>query len=384
MTVDSSKLPARVMTVLAVLAVTLFPAAMILRHDFPQAGPSMVHLVMAVGIMPLIMGAMIYFTPVLTRSRAAGWPLFLAPLLALVAGVLVSVGLFWRRDLLPIPAVLAMVATGILLGWMSYRARTMLGRPHPGLAWYRWALVCLLLGLTAIFVATLLPEFWATLRRFHLHVNLLGFVGLAALGTLRVLIPTAAGYVDPDAHARLHGDLYLVVTGSLLIATGSAWLTWLVWPGVALWLIPLGRFAMALATSRRKLVWGWHRPAASLGLAVLGLPTVLIASGLHAIDARHVGASLSLFFFIFLFPLVTGAVSYLLPVWLWPGRQGAVYESSARRLAWGSGMRSLVFFAAGVMAWSGMPEAVYLAAAGVLTFLFQVAWVLGSRFSSSI
>ncbi len=372
------------MTVLAILAVVIFPAAMVLRHDFPHGGPSIIHLVMAAGIMPLIMGAMIYFTPVLTRSRAAGWQLLLAPMLALAAGVLVFASLLWRRNMLPIPAILGIVATGILLGWMNYRVRFMLGRPHPGLAWYQWALVCLLLGLTAILVATFLSEFWATLRRFHLHVNLLGFVGLTALGTLRVLIPTAAGYVDPDAHARLHGDLYLAVTGTLLIATGSAWLTWLVWPGLALWLIPLGRFAVTLATSRRKLVWGWHRPAASLGLAVMGLFAVLITSGLHAIDARHAGASLSLFFFMFLFPLVTGAVSYLLPVWLWPGRRGAVYESNARRLAWGSGIRSLVFLAAGVMAWSGMPEAVYLAAAGVLVFLLQAAWALGSRISSNI
>jgi hypothetical protein len=172
---------------------------MVLRHYLPQDEPSLVHLIMAIGIMPLIMGAMIYFTPVLTHSRTAGWLVLMVPPLALIAGTLASTGLLWRRDLLPIPAVLAMVAASTLLVWMWYRARTMLGRPHPGLNWYRWALACLLLGLIAILVAMFWPEHWMALRRFHLHINLLGFVGMTAFGTLCVLVPTVAGYADPDA-----------------------------------------------------------------------------------------------------------------------------------------------------------------------------------------
>ncbi|HSD97190.1 MAG TPA: hypothetical protein VLB06_08610, partial [Sulfuricaulis sp.] len=163
------------MTGLATVAVSAFLAAMVLRHYLPQGEPSFVHLIMAIGIMPLIMGAMIYFTPVLTHSRTAGWLVLMVPPLALIAGTLASTGLLWRRDLLPIPAGLAMVAASALLVWMWYRVRIMLGRPHPGLNWYRWALACLLLGLIAILVAMFWPEYWMALRRFHLHINLLGF-----------------------------------------------------------------------------------------------------------------------------------------------------------------------------------------------------------------
>ena len=192
--IDGSPNPvARTMTGLATVAVSTFFAAMILRHYLPQGEPSLIHLIMATGIMPLIMGAMIYFTPVLTHSRTPGRLVMMVPLLALVSGALASTGLLWRRDLLPIPAVLALAAAGALLGWMWYRARTMLGRPHPGLDWYRWALACLLLGLLAILVAMFRPEYWMALRRFHLHINLLGFVGMTAFGTLRVLVPTVAG-----------------------------------------------------------------------------------------------------------------------------------------------------------------------------------------------
>jgi hypothetical protein len=383
--IDGSVNPAaRTMTVLATVAVSTFFAAVVLRNYPPPGEPSLVHIIMAIGIMPLIMGAMIYFTPVLTHSRTAGWLVLLAPPLAMVAGALASAGLLWRRDLLPIPAVLALVAAGALLVWMWHRVRTMLGRPHPGLDWYLWALACLQLGLLAILVAMLRPEYWLTLRRFHLHINLLGFVGMTAFGTLRVLVPTVAGYGDPDARGRLRVDLYFAVTGTLLVAFGSAWLTWLVWLGLVLWLIPLIRFASSLVMRWRKFVWGWHRSSASLGLAVFGLIAVLIAAGFHATGARPSGDSMQIFFFVFLFPLVTGAVSYLLPVWLWPARNTTVYECTVRRLAWGSGVRSLVFLTAGVVAYIGMRGAVYLAGVGVLVFLLQVVWALWARISSNI
>jgi hypothetical protein len=383
--IDGSSNPvAHAMTGLATVAVIAFFAAMVVRLYLPQNEPSLIHLIMAIGIMPLIMGAMIYFTPVLTHSRAAGWLVLMVPLLALVAGALASTGLLWHRDLLPIPAVLALVAAGTLLGWMWYRARAMFGRPHPGLDWYRWALVCLLLGLMAILVAMFRPEYWMALRRFHLHINLLGFVGMTAFGTLRVLVPTVAGYADDDARRRLHGDLYFAVIGTLLIAVGSASQGWLVWPGLVLWLIPLMRFASSLVMQWRKFVWGWHRSSTSSGLAVFGLIAVLIIAGFHAVGARPSGVSMQVFFFVFLFPLVTGAVSYLLPVWLWPARNTAVYECTARKLAWGSGVRSLVFLAAGIVTCIGMSGAVYLAGVGILVFLLQVAWVLWARFSSNI
>ena len=369
------------MTGLATVAVIIFLVALILRHQLPSDEPSLIHLIMATGVMPLIMGAMIYFTPVLTRSRIPRRVLLLVPFLALSAGVLASTGLFWRRDLLIIPAVLALIAAGTLFGWMWYRVRIMLGRPHSGMDWYRWALVCLVLGITAILVAMLLPEYWLPLRRFHLHLNLLGFVGMTAFGTLYVLVPTVAGYTDPETRVRMRIDLYFVLAGTILVASGSSWLTWLVWPGLLFWLIPLMRFALSLVVRRRKLVWGWHRSGTSLGLAVIGLLVVFISAGFHAVGIGSANVSLTLFFFLFLFPLVTGAVSYLLPVWLWPARNTSAYVSTMRRLSWGSGARSLVFLVAGVVTIIGTRGAVYLAGFGMLVFLFQFVWALWARFS---
>ena len=385
MSTQDSSIPVRgAMVVLATTALLVFLAVLAPWQRPSQSIPPIIHVIMAIGIMPLIMGAMIYFTPVLTQSRSPSWPILLIPVSALVAGAMATMSLLWRRDLLPIPAVLALVAAGALLGWMGYRARTMLGHPHPGLDWYRWALVCLLMGLAAIFIAIFRPEYWMALRRFHLHVNLLGFVGITAFGTLYVLVPTAAGYNDPDARGRLRVDLYFAVLGTLLIAAGSAWLTWFVWPGLVLWLIPLLHFAWSLVSLRRKHVWGWHRSGTSLGLAVFGLIAVLITAGFHAAGVWPSGVTMQIFFFVFLFPLVTGAVSYLLPVWLWSARDPSTHENAARLLVWGSGVRSLVFLAAGIVTCIGMKGAIYLAGAGILVFLLQIVWVLWVRFSSNI
>jgi hypothetical protein len=377
---DSSKPLRLAMIGLATAALIALLATLPVFHFRSPSVPPIIHVIMAIGIMPLIMGAMIYFTPVLTRTRMPAWPMLLVPVVALMAGIMATSSLVWRRDLLFIPAVLAISATGALLAWMWRRTRTMLGRPHPGQYWYLGALVCLLWGLVAIVIATQWPEYWTSLRRFHVHANILGFVGLTAFGTLRVLLPTAASYTDPVSRQRLQGDLYPVLFGTLLISMGSAWWTWLVWPGLVLWLVPLARFAWPLVTRWRKHVWGWHRISASLGFAVLGLMVVLSAGSLHAMALWPATATLQLFFLLFLFPLVTGAISYLLPVWLWPVRDTSTYEMAARRLAWGSGARMLVFFTAGTLAWNGISGGLYLAGGAVALFLLQVVLTLLAYF----
>lgn len=381
---DPSKPVRRAMIVLASAALIAFLTALTPLHPLPPGSPPVVHMIMAAGIMPLIMGAMIYFTPVLTHSRMPLWPILAVPLLALSAGVLVTTGLLWWRDLLAFPAAMAILAAGVLLGWMWRRAHNMLGRPHPGLRWYLWALAGLLLGLMAIFIAILRPEYGTALRRFHLHINILGFVGLTAVGTLRVLVPTVAGYADAEARERLHADLYPVAAGAVLVAAGSAWWTWLVWPGLVLWLVPLVRFALPLVAHRRKSVWGWHRPGTSLGLAVFGLMIVLVAGGLHAAAMQPAGVTAQLFFYVFLLPLVTGAISYLLPVWVWPARNTPAYENAARRLAYASGARAILFLAAGILVASGVTGAAYPAVAGLAAFLMQVIGALLARFPASI
>src|SRR3990172_8727540 len=133
---DASQSVRRVMVVLAIAAPILFLAALILSSLLHQNTPALVHMFLAAGVMPLIMAAMIYFTPVLTHSRAPSWPVLLLPGLSLISGIGAAASLFWWRDLVIAPALTAMIAAGALLGWIRQRARNMIGRPHPGLHWY--------------------------------------------------------------------------------------------------------------------------------------------------------------------------------------------------------------------------------------------------------
>ncbi|MEK7207295.1 MAG: hypothetical protein AAB134_05365 [Pseudomonadota bacterium] len=366
----------RIMVGLVAIALCIFVVAATQFLRLPQGSPAVIHLVMALGIMPLIMGAMIYFTPVLTRSRAPEGFVLFAPVIALIAGMLVTASLVWRRELLPIAALTGLLSCTVLLGWMWYRARHTLGTPHPGLYWYLFALLSLLLGLVAILGAIFWPEHWLALRRFHLHINVLGFIGLTALGTLRVLVPTVAGYADPGAGQWLKRNLPLAVTGAWLVAVCAAVAPRFSLVGLLLWLIPWMRFAVAVVVTRRTQVWGWNHAGTSLAVATLGWGAVLATGGLHAAVIWPAHVTTQLLFLIFLLPLVTGAVSYLLPVWIWPARSSSAYAVASQRLAYGSGMRALVFLTAGVLVASGFTGAIYLALAGIAVFVLQVVWSL--------
>src|SRR5512139_678864 len=208
---------------LVLIALVAFAAALL---GSPHAGrAATLHLVLAVGAMPLIFGAMTHFIPVLTRTRGAPAGLLALPILALAGGALVVAalglpGMAWGRHA---GAVMAATAAATLLVWSRRRRTLMLGRPHPGLAWYEAALACLACALLAILAGAVWQQQWAALRRLHLHLNTLGFIGLTAVGTLAVLLPTATSRPDPEVGPRLRRDLPWAVAGTLLVAIGAAW-----------------------------------------------------------------------------------------------------------------------------------------------------------------
>jgi hypothetical protein len=223
--------------------------------------------------MPLIFGAMSHIIPVLTRTRAAPPGLASIPALALAGGAL-AVGtlslpdLFWGRYA---GALLAATAASALLAWSRRRRTGMLGRPHPGLAWYEAALACLVLALLAILASAIWPQQTIALHRLHLHLNTLGFVGLTAVSTLAVLLPTVVGRPDPQVGPRLRRDLPWAAAGTLLVAIGSAWLGPLAWIGGALWAVPLVRLGASWLRLYRAEILALHGAAPLLAAALAGL-----------------------------------------------------------------------------------------------------------------
>jgi len=368
---------------LVLLALVAFAAALLWA---PHAGrAAALHLILAVGAMPLIFGAMSHFIPVLTRTRIATSGLLGIPVLALAGGALV-VGalslpeLFWGRYA---GAMLAVAAASALLVWSRRRRAGMLGRPHPCLAWYEAALACLMLALLAILASAIWPQQTIALHRLHLHLNTLGFVGLTAVSTLAVLLPTVAGRPDPQVGPRLRRDLPWALAGTLLVALGSAWLGPLAWIGGALWAIPLVRLGASWLRLYRAEILALHGAAPLLAAALAGLALSMLFGAINFIPAagafRATEPSLA-FVAGFMLPLVSGAASQLLPVWLRPGVQSDWHARLRDSLGRLGGVRAVLFCISGVVAGTGHPWGLLLGAATLIWFLLQAGAALLQAF----
>lgn len=321
---------------LAFLAGQALPGAVAVNPAF------WAHLVLAVGVMSLISAAMQHFVPVLTRGRAPGGYLSRLPLLMLAAGLLAltvfggQLGFIWILA----AGLLALAGTGAMLAWMAAMARRALGRPHPGLDWYVAAMGCLALGLIAALLMPLLPQWHGALRAFHLHINLYGFVGMTAVGTLQVLMPTAAGQGDPGAANRLATDLKWALGGSLLLAAGQAIaLPWMARLGVLAWAWVIFRMLAAWWRLHHRRILAWHGAEPVLAAALLGFAGALA-------NSLADGEPLAIFLPGFLMPLVTGAAGQLAPVWVGHGRSAQRHAGDRARLTRWNGARALLYLLA--------------------------------------
>ena len=342
------------------------------------------HLAFAVGIVPLIFAAMSHFVPVLTRTGDPGRWIARLPGAAQIAGLAAVAAMqgLLPYGLLYAAAAVDLVLTLILLNWMAARARATLGAPHPGWRWYGAALGCLTMALLAILLIPALPLDWKPLRLFHLHLNTLGLVGLAALGTLPVLLPTALGKPDPEAASWLRRRLWLVAGGALVVATGAA----VIWPFAA-------PGAALLLVAALGLMGHWGRRfgfkailadgvSASLMAAVIGLLLTLVAGVAHGAGLLPGRPTLLAWGTGFLLPLVTGALSQLLPVWRWPGPMLPARQIMRKKLAATGAWRALLFLAATLALLGGFDSlAGVLVVGGLLLFvggLLQAVRVLRS------
>ena len=346
------------------------------------------HLTLALGIMPLILAAMAYFVPVLTRSDGAPPAIESMAVLAWLGGAAMVASLLGGVARNPVAgialtivgALLAAKAAATVLVWTLLRARRSLGAAHPGLAWYVAALGFLLLALACVPLLLLWPERFGALRLVHLHANLAGFVGLAAIGTLQVLLPTAAGRWDKQAASRLAQDLKFALAGAALLALGAGFSGFLAAAGAALFCVPLARMGRVWLFDYADQIGRPHGASAALGAACVGLIGLLIAGVAHGL--AHLGAhgAIAGFVLAFLVPLVSGAAMQLLPVWLRPGRQDAWHERLRAALGRYSGVHASLLVAGGLIVACGYDQGLWLAAAGLALLLAVAARaLLGAR-----
>ncbi len=312
--------------------------------------PVIAHLVFAVGVVPLIFAAMLHFVPVLTRSAGPSRALRRLPLFAQLAGVcLIPILLGWLPlAALLLPAAVDLVLAGILLRWIIGRARAALGPAHPGWRWYAGALACLILALACVGGMVLWPAQWPTWRLIHLHLNTLGLVGLAALGTLPLLLPTALGQMDPAAAQWLQRHFWPALSALGLLALGLAFYRPLSWLGGAIFLVVWVRL---LAHWWRASYRGWVRrdgAAFTLLVAALGWLLALSAGLAHAAFDWPARSAIAAWVAGGLLPLMSGALSHLLPVWRWPGPRHAAHGAMRVRLVSAGVGRGLLFLVAGL------------------------------------
>lgn len=342
------------------------------------------HLAFAVGIVPLIFAAVMHFVPVLTRSAEPDRRLASLPSVVQVTGLVAVTAMqgWLPYSAVYVAAALDLLFSAVLLNWVALRARAALGTPHPGWRWYGTALGCLMLALSAILLIAVWPSYGRALRIFHLHLNTLGLVGLAALGTLPVLLPTALGQADPEAGGWLRRRLWLVASGALMVATGAA-IAWpFAAPGTALILV--AALGLLGQWGRRFGIWPLIRDGvtASLLAAVIGLLLTLVAGLLHGAGIVSARPSLLAWASGFLLPLVSGALSQLLPVWRWPGPQTPERLLMRRKLASSGAVRAGLFLSSALSLLAGM-DVLGAALLAIGLALFAIAVLQAVRVSRS-
>lgn len=361
------------LTTVAFTLVSLLTAAFLFASGQGQVA-AVAHVAFAIGIVPLIFAAMIHFVPVLTRTGEPSPWIRRLPALAQGVGVLIVLAM---QGVLPYHTVYAgavfdFFLTASLFLWLLQRAGKTLGRPHPGWRWYAGALSVFLCALLAVLAMPFWPGEWAAWRVLHLHLNTLGLLGLAAFGTLPVLLPTALGQADPQAAPWLLRKFWPMLAGVVLCGLGAAFYA----P-----LAVLGSVVLLFVTLSLPQHW-WRQFGAArlqdgvaLGLfaAVSGFALSLFAGNLHALLAWPARPAIAAWAALFLLPLVTAALSQLLPVWRWPGPKVPGRAAMRALLVQGAAWRAGGFLLGGMaflLEFSAL--GVVFSCAALLSFIVQL------------
>jgi hypothetical protein len=199
---------------------------------------------------------------------------------------------------------------------------------------------------------------------------------------LPVLLPTVMGQGDPDAAGWLRRRLWPAFAGVLAISFGAGLFWWLAVPGAAvLFVVGFGLLGQWFRRygGRRLLNDG---AAASLVAALLGLLLNLMAGVAHAADLLVARPAIAAWALGFLLPLVTGALTQLLPVWRWLGPVIPARALMRQKLASKGVWRAGFFLLGGLALLAGIPI-VGGVFAGLAIGLFAFALLQAMRVSRS-
>jgi len=367
-----------VLIYLGLSTLAVFVSALALSLLGASSPLAVTHLVLVGAVVPLIFGAITHFVPVLTRGRGAHRAVLLLPVLLQLSGLLVFLHFSGQLGLhaLYLAAAIACLVAIVFTGWLIRRARHTLGQPHPCWRWYLAAVAVLIVGLLLVPAMYGWPLARQSLRLFHLHLNTLGFVGLTAIGTLQVLLPTALGAPDAEAATRLQKHLWPILVGVLMVSLGAAFWRPLSIAGATVLLYPPAILGYAWMYR-----YGWsalisHGASVSL-LGALGGFLLLLASGLlHAFGWLDGRSAIPAFVAAFLLPLITGALTQLLPIWWHPGRRTGQRDRMHAMMGRAERLRVVCFLLGGLALAGGYNEGAGQVSVGLLIFVCVTARAL--------
>nr|WBO75863.1 multicopper oxidase domain-containing protein [Streptomyces sp. SBE_14.2] len=249
-----------------------------------------------------------------------------------VAGLLIGVWSATPVLTAVFAALLVAAATAHLVMLVRLGRGALGGRLKPIVSSYRAATAALIAG---TLLGWLLsnggagPDRYAGLRLAHLHVTLLGWIGLPVLGTLFMLWPTVLGVRMKERTSKV-SRWVLALTGSGLLVTVTALALGWRWPAVAGLALYVEGVALAVNLFVRTV--RGHRPVSAAAVWMLAAATcwllVAVAADLALLASRSLANAQSgidtlmpVLLIGFVAQILIGALTYLLPVVLCGGQE---------------------------------------------------------------
>ncbi|MGA5710449.1 multicopper oxidase domain-containing protein [Streptomyces cellulosae] len=248
-----------------------------------------------------------------------------------VAGLLIGV---WRATpvLTAVSAVLLVATAAAHLVVLARLGRGALnGRLKAIVSYYRAATAALIAGAVLGWLLATggagAPDRYAGLRLAHMHVTLLGWIGLPVLGTLFMLWPTVLGVRMKDRTTKVSRRVLWLTGSGLLVAVTALALGWR-WPAVAGLALYVEGVALAVHLLVRTV--RGNRPVSAAAAWMLAAATcwllIAVAADLAWLAARPLAAAqtgidalLPVLLIGFVAQVLFGALTYLLPVVLSSG-----------------------------------------------------------------
>ncbi|MFE9646261.1 multicopper oxidase domain-containing protein [Streptomyces sp. NPDC006365] len=248
-----------------------------------------------------------------------------------VAGLLIGV---WTA--LPVltavsAALLVAAATAHLVVLVRLGRGALGGRLKPVVSYYRAATAALMAGAVLGWLLATGgvggPDRYAGLRLAHIHVTLLGWIGLPVLGTLFMLWPTVLGVRMEDRTTNVSRWVLWFTGSGLLVAVAALALGWR-WPAAAGLALYVEGAALAVNLLVRTV--RGNRPVCAAAAWMLAAATswllTAVAADLAWLVTRPLAAAqngidalLPVLLIGFVAQILIGALTYLLPVVLSSG-----------------------------------------------------------------